>query len=75
MWNTRKFKLDRVESLLEELLQEKGMFVKVKKLAKVAGMISSFYMAMGNVCKFHNRGMMLQIAMIVQRYGWNGDRG
>ena len=49
MWDTRKFKLfvltdklDRVESLLEELLKERESFVKVKKLAKVAEMIESF---------------------------------
>ena len=35
-------------------------------------MIGSFYLVMGNVCRFHARGMMSQIAMVVDRYGWNG---
>ena len=66
-------KSDRVASLLEELLQEKERFVKVKKLAKVAGMIGSFYLVMGNICRFHTRGMMSQIASVTEGYGCNGE--
>ena len=80
MWDTRKFKLyvpedklKRVESLLEEILEQR--FVKIRKLARVARMIGSFYLAMGNVTRFHMRGMMSQIAMVVDRYGWNGALG
>ena len=52
LWDTRRFKLyvmedklKRVELLLEEILEQR--FVKVRKLARVAGMIGSFYLAMG----------------------------
>ena len=52
---------------MEEVLQE-----KVRRLAKVAGMIRSFYIVMGNVCRFHTRRMMFQIVNLVEKYGWNG---
>ena len=52
LWDTRRFKLyvkedklKRVELLLEEILEQR--FVKVRKLARVAGMIGSFYLVMG----------------------------
>ena len=63
--------MKRVESLLEEILEQR--FVKIRKLARVAGMIGSFYLAMGNMTRFHTRGMISQIAMMVDRYGWNGS--
>ena len=47
--------------------------MKIRKLARVAGMIGSFYLAMGIVTRFHTRGMMSQIAMMVDRYGLNGS--
>ncbi len=56
LWDTRKFKLyvpedklKRVELLLEEILEQR--FMKVRKLARVAGMVGSFYLAMGNVTR------------------------
>ena len=74
LWDTRTFKLfipedklSRVQCLLEDVLWER--FVKVRRLVKVAGMIGSFYLAMGNVCRFHTRGMMSQIANVTERYG------
>ena len=36
-------------------------------------MIGSFGLAIGNVCRFHTRGMMSQIASVAERYGWNGS--
>merc|ERR1712082_551627 len=52
LWDTRKFKLyvtedklKRVELLLEEILEQR--FVNVRKLARVVGMVGSFYLAMG----------------------------
>ena len=52
LWDTRRFKLyvtenklKTVELLLEEILEQR--FVKVRMLARVAGMIGSFYLAMG----------------------------
>ena len=67
--DTRKFKLyvmedklKRVELLLEEILEQR--FMKVRKLARVAGMVGSFYLAMGDMMtRFHTRGMMSQIWM------------
>ena len=54
VWDTWKFKLfmleeelNRLECLLEDVLQKRSM--KVRRLVKVAGMIGSFYLAMGNV--------------------------
>ena len=35
-------------------------------------MIGSFYLAIGNVCRFHTKGMMSQIVKVVEKYGWNG---
>ena len=46
--------------------------MKVRRLARVAGIISSFYLGMGNVTRFHTRGMMSQIALELDRYRWNG---
>ena len=63
-------KLSRVECLLEEVSRER--FVKVRRLVKMTGMIGSFYLVMGNVCRFHTRGMISQIANVVEKYGWNG---
>ena len=50
-------KLERVEDLLEELLGRSKETVKVRRLAKIVGMISSFSLAMGNVCCFYMRGI------------------
>ena len=44
-----------MDNFLEELLQKKRNLVKVKNLVKIAGMIGSFFLAIGNVCKFHTR--------------------
>ena len=35
-------------------------------LAKISGMIESFSLAIGNVCRFHTRVMMPQIAKVAQ---------
>ena len=58
-----------MENLLEEFLQGKKGLIKVKKLAKIAGMIGSFSLAMGNVCRFHTRKMMSQIVSVAGKYG------
>ena len=54
------------------MLWEKERFVKIRKLVKVAGMIKSFYLAMGNMRRFLTRGMMSQMGYVTERYGWNG---
>ena len=55
LWVMEK-KLARVECLLEELWKERGEMVRVRKLAKIAGVIGSFTLAMGNVARFYTRG-------------------
>ena len=47
--------------------------MKVKKLVNIAGMIGSFALVIGIVCRFHTRGMISQIANVAERYGWNGS--
>ena len=69
LWVTEE-KLARVEVLLEELWKEKGEMIKVRKIAKVAGVIGSFTLAMGNVARFYTRGMLSQVAERVGRAGW-----
>ena len=49
---------------------ERGKVVKVRKIAKVAGVIGSFTLAMGNVARFYTRGMLFQVAERVGRAGW-----
>ena len=51
LW-VREEKLVRVEGLLEDLWNKRKERVKVRKLAKVAGVIGSFTLAMGNVARF-----------------------
>ena len=69
LWVTEE-KLARVECLLEELWKERGEMVKVRKLARVAGVIGSFTLAMGNVTRLYTRGMLSQVAEMVGRAGW-----
>ena len=60
VWDTVRFKLwvmeeklASVECLLEELWKERGEMVRVRKIARVAGVIGSFTLAMGNVARFY----------------------
>ena len=69
LWVTEE-KLVRVECLLEDLWMERGKVVKVRKIAKVAGVIGSFTLTMGNVARFYTRGMLSQVAEKVGRAGW-----
>ena len=80
MWDTVSFKLfvpeeklARVESLMKELLEKKSEVVKVRMIAKVAGMLGSFTLAMGNVARFYTRGMLSQVAEVVNRDGWESQ--
>ena len=77
VWDTVGFKLwvtddklARMECLLEDLQKERGEMVKVRKIARVAGVIGSFTLAMGNVARFYTRGMLSQVAERVGRAGW-----
>ena len=69
MWVTEE-KLVRVEGLLEDLWNERKELVKVGKLAKVAGVIGSFTLAMGNVARFYTRGMLTQVTDMARRARW-----
>ena len=57
LWVTEE-KLVRVEVLLEELWKKRGEMAG----AKVARVIGSFILAMGNVARFYTRGMLQQVA-------------
>ena len=63
-------KLVRVEMLLEDLWKNRNEMVGVKEIARVAGVIGSFTLAMGNVARFHTRGMLTQVAEMLERAGW-----
>ena len=38
----------------------------------MAGVIGSFTLAMGNVARFHTRGMLSQVAEMARKFGWEG---
>ena len=44
--------------------------IGVRELAKVASIIGSFTLAMGNVARFYTRGMLTQVAEMAGRAGW-----
>ena len=60
---------------MEEFWKERGEQVKVRKLAKVAGVIGSFTLAMGNVARFYTREMVVQVAEMARRSGWKSFGG
>ena len=77
MWDTVGFKLwvteeklVRVEMLLEEFWKKRREIVGVREIARVAGVIGSFTLAMGNVGRFYTRGMLTQVAEMLERAGW-----
>ena len=55
MWVIEE-KFVRVECLLEDLWMERGEMVKVRKIARVAGVIGSFTLAMGKGGKILYQG-------------------
>ena len=68
LWVTEE-KLVRVEMLLEELWKKRREMVGVREVKKVAGVIGSFTLAMGNVARFYTRGMLSQVAEMVGKAG------
>ena len=56
--------------MLEDLWKERGEKVRVRKLAKIAGVIGSFTLAMGNVARFYTRGMLTQVVVLIGRARW-----
>ena len=44
--------------------------VGVKEIARLAGVIGSFTLVMGNVARFYTRGMLTQVAEMSGRDGW-----
>ena len=58
VWDTVEFKLfvpedklRRAEALIKEVLGESTGLIKVRRIAQVAGLVGSFYLAMGNVTR------------------------
>ena len=77
IWDTVKFKLfvpeeklQRAEDLFKDLLRKSSESVKVRTIAKIAGLIGSFTLAMGSVARFYSRGMLSQVARMVNKEGW-----
>ena len=76
VWDTVRFqlwvteeKLARAEELLEDLWKRRGEMVRVMEIARVAGVIGSFTLAMGNVARFYTRGMLQQVVDMSERAG------
>ena len=69
LWVTEE-KLARVEVLLEDLWKKRREMVGVREIARVAGVIGSFTLAMGNVARFYIRGMLTQVAEMSERAEW-----
>ena len=72
LWVTEE-KLVRMEVLLEELWKKRKEMVGVREIAKVAGVIGSFTLAMGNVARFYTRGMLTQVVEMSERAGWESQ--
>ena len=77
MWDTAKFmlfvpeeKLKRAEVLIEEMIVESSESMKVRRIAKIAGLLGSFTLAMGSTARFYSRGMLSQVARVVNKEGW-----
>ena len=74
VWDTVEFKLflledklRRAEVLIKEVLGESTGLIKVRRIAHVAGLVERFYLAMGNVTRFYTRGMLTQVARVVNK--------
>ena len=63
-------KLQRAEVLIKGMLEKSSKLVEVRKIAKIAGLIGSFTLAMGNAARFYSRGMLSQVARVVNKEGW-----
>ena len=62
--------LKKAETVIKQVLQQKT--VETKLLARVAGLLISFHLAMGEVTRFNTRAIMMNIAEVTERYGWKG---
>ena len=58
---------------MEELWNKRNENVRVKEIVRVAGVIGSFTLAIGNVARFHTRGMLTQVAEMSERAGWQSS--
>ena len=61
--------------MLQDLWRERGEMVKVRKIARVAGVIGSFNLTMGNVARFDTRGMLSEVAEMLRIAGWESWLG
>ena len=80
VWDTVEFKLfvpeeklQRAEVLIKELLEKSSESMKVRRIAKIAGLIGSFTLAMGSAARFYSRGMLSQVARTVNKEGWESS--
>ena len=80
VWDTVEFKLfvleeklQRAENLVKEMLRKSSELVKVRMIAKIAGLLGSFTLAMGSVARFYSRGMLSQVAKVVSKEGWESS--
>ena len=55
------------------MLEKRAKLMKVRRITKVTGLIGSFSLAMGNVARFHTRGMLTQVARVVNRGDWESE--
>ena len=62
-------KLQRAEDLVKEMLRKSSELMKVRMIAKIAGLLGSFTLAMGSVARFYSRGMLSQVARTVNKEG------
>ena len=79
IWDTNHFrlfvtdkKIAKALALVTELSQTIGP-VALRTVARLVGLLVSFYLAMGPISRFHSRGLMTFVASQVQNLGWNGS--
>ena len=76
-WNSQLFrlfvterKIVKAERLVAELANAQGQ-VTVRHVARLVGLLVSFYLAMGPISRFQSRGLMTLVATTVKKSGWN----
>ena len=77
VWDFKNFKLwvpeeklRRAEEEVRRLLRSTGEEVPVKQVAKVIGLLGSFYLAMGSIVRFRTRALLINIARETELRGW-----
>ena len=77
VWDFKNFKLwvpeeklQRAETEVKSLLECSDKEVPVKQVAKVAGLLGSFSLAMGSMVRFRTRALLINIARVTENRGW-----